>query len=363
VLRRFLLRALLAVLALATLTTQTWAEQRSMVRLSLDGEPVEGLPLAWSTRRVTLLSRDGRLLEFQPHQAESFRDTGRAFHSYTSSEIERRLMSELGNQFEITSTGHYLVAHPRGQSRLWSDRFESLYRSFVHYFSVRGFALKQTEFPLSAIVFPTQEEFLHYAQKEGAHVGRNVLGYYSNGTNRIALYDTGGANGNAATWSQNYATVIHEATHQMAFNTGIHTRLAPQPQWVVEGLGTLFEAPGIWNSRTARQQSDRLNRGRLDNFQQYRKGQRPPGSLVAFLASDAQFRRDPVAAYAEAWALTYYLVETQPRKFSEYLKRVAARRDFENYDEQARLDDFSATFGKNYRLFEAQFLKFYDSIR
>src|SRR5262245_20690259 len=31
-------------------------------------------------------------------------------------------------------------------------------------------------------------------------------------------------------------TMIHEATHQVAFNTGLHSRLGCNPKWVVEGL-------------------------------------------------------------------------------------------------------------------------------
>src|SRR5436190_8860041 len=43
-------------------------------------------------------------------------------------------------------------------------------------------------------------------------------------------------------------TMIHEATHQVAFNTGLHSRIGENPRWVVEGLATVFEAPGVRNS-------------------------------------------------------------------------------------------------------------------
>ncbi|MFN9752880.1 MAG: DUF1570 domain-containing protein [Planctomycetota bacterium] len=29
--------------------------------------------------------------------------------------------------------------------------------------------------------------------------------------------------------------MVHEATHQIAFNTGIHSRFAPMPRWFTEG--------------------------------------------------------------------------------------------------------------------------------
>ena len=44
------------------------------------------------------------------------------------------------------------------------------------------------------------------------------------------------------------ATVVHEATHQMAFNCGLHTRYADIPVWVSEGIAMYFETledPGL----------------------------------------------------------------------------------------------------------------------
>ena len=39
-------------------------------------------------------------------------------------------------------------------------------------------------------------------------------------------------------------TIIHEATHQTAYNVGVHARFADQPRWLVEGLAMMFEAEG-----------------------------------------------------------------------------------------------------------------------
>ena len=46
----------------------------------------------------------------------------------------------------------------------------------------------------------------------------------------------------SADWTTNADTIIHEAAHQTAFNTGVHTRCGDSPRWLVEGLGTMFEA-------------------------------------------------------------------------------------------------------------------------
>ena len=119
-----------------------------MVELVLDGRAIEGTPLAWNTRLVHLLGRDGRLWEFAPGMAANFRKTSGRFSSYSTSQLRGVLLGELGGDYEVTGTSHYLVAHPRGKRDQWAGRFEDLYRSFVHYFSVRGFDLDEPPCPL-----------------------------------------------------------------------------------------------------------------------------------------------------------------------------------------------------------------------
>jgi len=338
---------------------QAASRSRRTIELELDGHRLEGMPLAWSKSVIYLLARDGRLWEFPPRDAEDSRQVSTGFQSYPATVMRAQLEQEFGPKFEVSSTGHYLVVHPSGKGAQWSRRFEDLYRSFVIYFQVRDFQLKEPEFPMVAIVFHNQREFMQYASRDGSNVGRNVLGYYSPTSNRVALFDSGGGK---SSWEQDADTVIHEATHQSAFNTGIHTRFAPQPKWVIEGLGTMFEASGVWDSRNHTRQTDRVNRGRLVDFKTLVEQQaRDENSLENLVASDDQFSRDPAAAYAEAWAFTYYLVETQPRKYAQYLKRVIDREEFQPYPAAQRVADFTAVFGNNFRLIDAQFLRFVKS--
>jgi len=328
-----------------------------MLQLELNGQVIEGTPLSWSRSRIYLLGRDGRLWDFRPQAAKNFERTQSTFESYSAAHIRAQLTRELGREFEITGTGHYLVAHPRGQGNLWSQRFEDLYRSFVHFFSVRGFHLDEPEFPLVAIVWPTRNDFYRYAQRDGSTLPPGVLGYYSQISNRITLYDTGVGSADPEAWQRDAETIIHEATHQTAFNTGVHLRFGNTPKWVVEGLGTLFEAPGVWNSRVHKNRSDRINRGRLEDFKRYAKTKRVVGSLAEFVSSDRRFSADVFAAYAEAWALTHYLIESRPRQFAEYLSRTTQREPFEAYPAPQRLADFMDVFGTDLRLLEAQFVR------
>ena len=65
-----------------------------------------------------------------------------------------------------------------------------------------------------------------------------------------------------------------------------------------------------------------------------------------------------MAAYAEAWALTFFLVETEPQKYMEILKRTASRPPFQEYTPTQRTADFTAVFGSDWRMLEARFLRF-----
>jgi hypothetical protein len=81
------------------------------------------------------------------------------------------------------------------------------------------------------------------------------------------------------------------------------------------------------------------------------------------IASDRVFDRDVAAAYGEAWMLTFYLVETLPREYAQYLARTANRPAFTEYTSAARMADFTAVFGSDFRMLDARFLRFVDSLR
>jgi hypothetical protein len=333
------------------------------IELITGGKRLEGTPLAWSEQRVFLLSRDGRLWDFNPGGAQEYRKTASDFRPLTAPMLRAQLEAELGRAYEVSNTGHFVIAHPRGQKDQWADRFEEMYRSFVAYFSVRGFRLQQPPFPLVAIVWKNRDDFIHYTVRDGGKPSPGLLGYYSLETNRVTLFDVGSGKTSAADWRQNFATLIHEAAHQTAFNTGIHNRFSPPPRWVAEGLGTMFEARGVNNSRAYTNQSDRINRERFQEFKEYRATRRKSDSLMQLIASDRAFDRDSAGGYSEAWMLTFYLVEQLPREYAQYLARTANRPAFSDYPSAARLADFTAVFGSDFRMLEARFLRFVDSLR
>jgi hypothetical protein len=324
------------------------------LKFELRGEQLLGTPLAWSSERVFLLNRDGRVLEFHPDEAKNTKADSDGFRPISASELRGALSREFGKGFEVSGTGHYLVVHPAGERNLWAARFEDLYRSFAHYFSARGWRPSEPRFPLVAVVQPNRAAFAKAAFADGVANPGEVLGYYSIQSNRILMYNAAPSGGD---WLLNAETVIHEAAHQTAFNCGVHTRYADTPRWVLEGLGCLFEARGVHSSSQYPHRPDRLNAYRLAAFRARLKS-RPADTLPLLVSSDRLFQANPDAAYAEAWMLSFFLSETEPRKYLSYLQKTAALKPCVEYPAPQRLKDFTDVFGQNLTMLDARMQRF-----
>lgn len=328
-----------------------------LFRLDVAGRTLEGTPLAMSDKKVFLLARDGQLAEFAPDEPTNYSRLPGSFHSYSQAEIRGQLLREFGQGYEVSGVGHYLVVHPAGKRDQWAPRFEELYRSFVHYFSARGWQLTEPQFPLIAVVYAQQVDFWQQAAREGAPQNPGLLGYYSPITNRILMFDAA-TSGHDWDWTTNASTIIHEAAHQTAFNMGVHSRFGGAPRWVVEGLGTMFEARGVGQSRTYPNQPDRINRDRCQAWLKYAQSRRSRDAIAQLVSSDRMFAADTDGAYAEAWALSFFLMETTPKKYIEYLGKTASRPVFVEYSSPKRLQDFTDVFGSDFAMLNARMQRF-----
>ncbi len=353
-----ILGCLASIAILADAVQAQPATSQVTIQLDVRDQTIQATPVLATDRRVMMLGRDGQMWDFSPSEAANFTRLTTSFRPLMPNEMRGALMAEFGREFEVTGTGHYLVVHPAGTKDRWAEQFEQLYRSFQGYFTSRGIDPQKATFPLVAIVFPDFPSYQTYAARSGMRVSPAVVGYYSSATNRVALYDVTGGNPQDPLWQENMATIIHEATHQTAFNTGIHSRYAPQPKWLVEGLATMFEAPGVWNSRNHPRLRDRVNQQRLAEFLEYAASSRPANSLAEFVSNDQVYFHRPGTAYGEGWALAFFLIETRPRELASFIKRVAARPAGEPYPAQARLDDFQQAFGSDLTMLESHFLRY-----
>ena len=343
------------------LATPRALQAQPAFKLQLDGRWIEGTPLVATEKQVFLLARDGQLWEFAPSEAQNYSKSASKFYSFSQAELRGQLMREFGKGYEVSGGGHYLVVHPAGQRDLWAPRFEELYRSFIHYFNTRAFRPSAPRFPMIAIVYSRQSDFQRAARADGSKNVQNMLGYYSPKTNRISLFDATAGQGEQD-WAINADTIIHEATHQMAFNAGMHSRFGQSPAWLCEGLATMFEARGVWNGRVHHSLADRVNRTQLAAFRRYLP-RRGANAIAETVSSDRAFDKDTESAYAEAWALSFFLSEQESRKYVQYLMKTAAVKDFTLYSAPTRLKDFTDIFGSNLGLLDARMQRFIGELK
>jgi Protein of unknown function (DUF1570) len=302
-----------------------------------------GLPIHWSDADAVLLEPTGRLHHLQQTDIASHKLLQLAFQPQSVIDASRLLQQELGANFEVLIQGPYVIAAPKARAARWRDRFQSLLAGYARYFEVRGWPLHQPDFPLVVIVLPDRISFQRFLAHESAHTPNNVVGSYFPLSNRCILYELENAVG--INWSDTEATIVHEAVHQIAFNTGIHERLAENPLWLVEGLATMFEQPAVYDSR--------VNHSNLESRMLVRKVQeiqpilREPGALESRIRSmieaDDIFQKEPLPAYAVAWALTFYLAERMPNEFAAFLK-LQRKRGFSGYSLSSRAADFRKAF-------------------
>ena len=363
-----------------------WFPFTCLVALAIAGRPGPAAGPEVATDRVAISLRDGAtvtgqivveaqdgglLLEHDDGRYEILqpaRLAGRppepapAGEPDTPQALGRRILAELPPGFDVHVTKHYVVCFDtsRDYAKWCASVFERLHDAFGTFWTRAGLEIRDPPRPLVVVIFADRQRYeAHAADTLGAAASR-VVGYYDMMSNRVTTYDlTGsdalangrprgsGAAGLAILTSPAAAglvsTLVHEATHQLAFNSGLHQRLAPVPLWVSEGIATAFETPDLKNSKGWRGVGE-VNGPRLDQFLANQR----PGTINLIIADDELFRQPDTAldAYATAWALTHYLLHSRKDELAAYLRTLAAKRPLADDSAEARLEAFRAAFGE-----------------
>jgi hypothetical protein len=326
---------------------------------------------------LLLEDRAQQLWTIPGEKRKSLTDTGLLFQHFSAEELGRQMLAEFGEGFEIVRTDHYVICTNAGKpyAQWCGDLLERLLSAFLTHWRGKPLSLERPSTPLPVIVFATAEEFARFAARDASPATAESKGYYSVRTNRIVIYDlTAGNNAEPAKTRAdierkiaarafNVATVVHEATHQMAFNCGLHTRYADNPVWLTEGMAMYFETPDL-NNRTGWRTIGQINRARLKQFQQSLPKRNSPGSLVAVISSDERLTTAETAAeaYAEAWALSYFLIKKRRAQYADYLHKLSQKKPLLWNKPEERLAEFKAAFGDIEKL-DQEFLRYFSRIR
>lgn len=331
---------------------------------------------------VLLMARDGALWNIEPQHLVRLESDADAFQPLARDELAAAVLAELPVGFEVHHTNHFLVAHntSRAYAQWCGALFERLYAAFDNFWSRRGFDLQRPELPLVAVVFADRQGFETHARRELGDAAAAVIGYYSLRSNRMWMYDLTGVAGlrqpgdrrasaaqinamlSRPEAARTVATVVHECTHQIAFNTGLQTRYADIPVWVSEGIAMYFETPDLQSSRGWRT-IGAVNPMRLEGFRATAARHRPE-DLEALIVDDQRFRdtRTAAQAYCEAWALTYFLVRHKPAQWEAYVRRLSQKTPLVWNTPQQRRAEFVEAFGDLATL-HVEFVRYMRSVR
>jgi hypothetical protein len=341
---------------------------------------------------------DGVLWTVERNELEARERLDTPFKPLTPAELSTQLLGELPPGFRSYTTPHYVVCYntSRAYAQWTSSLLERLYKAFTNYWQNQGLDLREPEFPLPMVVFAERQTYDQASRDDLPSGTGSIIGYYSLRSNRINMFDLTGmeavreaATSRQETGRSDYvqargrqvvgsnrrgsmreinqmlsqpaavplvATIVHEATHQIAFNCGLQTRYADIPLWLCEGMAVYFEAPDL-ASKSDWRGIGRVNYPRLEKFRENLSSWHE-GSLEEMLRDGRRFRdpRTAVDAYADAWALNYYLIKYEPKAYTAYLKVLAAKRPLIDDDPQTRLTEFREHFGDLHRV-ERNFLK------
>jgi hypothetical protein len=277
-------------------------------------------------------------------------------------EFGRRILGELPPGFDLHVTKHYVVCFDTSRDyAVWcAALFERLFDTFATYWSNAGLDIRRPGRPLVVVIFADRRDYEAWAARDLGAAADRIVGYYNLLSNRVTTFDLTGSDALPRSPGRRpgragldilaspeaaglVATLVHEATHQMAFNSGLHRRLAPVPVWVSEGIATCFETPDLTNARGWKGIGG-VNQPRLEHYLRTHR----PGALREVVAGDAPFRAAETGldAYAQSWALTHYLMTTKRDAFAGYLKTIAAKPPCAEDSAAQRLEEFEAAFGR-----------------
>ena len=347
----------------------TWSP-RQVIRLRVQGDAVEdfaGRVLAVDQATGGLFQRDdGGLRVITWDQVRGLDATEEVFEPASVSEVADAIRLAQPGVSTLTSD-HYVVLYRGGPAYAeWIvGMYERLYRGFYDFWKSHGLNLEPPEFPLVVNVFVDNRGYLQQAERDKLDGAESMIGYYHLHTNQTVSFDLSGAqlavgpnqrlNKNALIRmilsrpqaERNVATIVHEAVHQLSYNSGLQVRLADNPLWLSEGIALFFESPDLSSSR-GWSGIGKVNRYQLAIFKRLPEAATSDW-ITALIQDDQMFTTAATvnAAYARSWALTYFLLKTRPEEFAAYMRQIGDEPPLAPLDTQRRLEMFHEHFGED----------------
>jgi hypothetical protein len=222
--------------------------------------------------------------------------------------------------FDESESTHYLGIgdSPRRFREEALGVCEAVLTDYRKSFTEKGFKLTEPKGKLVVVILNGPKS---YAMFEGGFVDDVVGGHFDLKDNHLVMFNFKGIGANPkapVAEEDNTLVLVHEAIHQLTFNTGILALEADVPLCVAEGFATYGET---WRPRK-KGQIGTLNRRRIKGLtDSLQEGQKwiPLATLLAEdqLLNEAKTEQ---IAYAESWMF-----------INKMLKDPAKRSQFRNY--------------------------------
>lgn len=338
------------------------ASLQKITSLSLSepaGTQVEGHVVApMPDGGVLLEHRSGRLQMINGPTIADRSETEFEFHRLTDDEMGSYLTSITGPEFHISQTDHYIICANTSEAyaEYVGRLLERVYEEYAEFTKQLNAPFTAPTKKLPIIILGSVSEFQEFAtQQHPETTFEDTPGYYSIRENQVLLQDltrdrslkAPAIRKKLAEQPLQLATIVHEAIHQLAFNTGLQVRMADNPVWISEGLATFFEqvavrSPQLWTKPGL------VNARHHAEFTRTAKGDSLSIPLEDLLSGEQTFldATTVATAYAESWALVYYLHKENPKGLGVYLNSLSRLQPIQRVSPEMRLAVFREAFGE-----------------
>jgi hypothetical protein len=318
---------------------------------------------------------------------------------------QKYLEEDLPTGFKFKKSAHYILAYdtPENKAQERLDLLERVYDTFFMFFAMKGRILERPSEPLMVVLFNEHKAYEDYSVRLNPDL-RSALGYWSpernvavffaqatsprftrlrelwekiekdrkeaerqrdrNRGDLVRLADTVKLLMLIRAENEDVEVVTHEATHQIAGNSGLFPRRIRIPKFAQEGMAAYFEAPegATWAGVGA------INKERIEWYRVLAEHDRVH-SDIDYIISDQIYTRSGrigsniMHAYGQAWALTHFLIDKHFNELDQFWKNLARLPADMIVSEDDLKMCFDAAFGTDRRKLDLDWRRHMDGMK
>jgi len=309
---------------------------------------------------VLLQERNGRIRQFKAAMIASKTASESPFLSMTDDELASDLLSQVPAGFEIQQTDHYVICSNSSEeyAEFVGKLLEKVFDQYFQLMEEQEITVRPPASKLPVIILQSEADFKDFASAQHPETSfDDTPGYYSIRENQMLLMDltrdrsirsVSAIRKVLANQPLRVATIVHEAVHQLAFNSGLQVRMADNPVWLSEGLALYFEqvsprSSSLWT------RPGLVNARHHPEFLRSAENGTPTISFRTLMQTDKSFLDSATVAtaYAESWAVTTYLFRQQKEGMRRFLHTISQRVPLQSVTPEQRIQEFTTAFGKS----------------